>query len=134
LVCTCGKYRPKTINIKCYIYKRNVEYEEDAVYLTSSKLSRVYKLSTSITPAVIEVPSTTNASILGSDMNITNIRLFIDVIPEAEHNKLLNYATVGSDYKYIIFADHANQKIVLPFYDDSKVAFNKIRRGTDLDT
>lgn len=120
--------------LNAYIYKRNVEYEEDAVYLTSSKLSRVYKLSTSITPTVIEVPSTTNASILGSDMNITNIRLFIDVIPEAEHNKLLNYATVGSDYKYIIFADHANQKIVLPFYDDSKVAFNKIRRGTDLDT
>lgn len=120
--------------LNAYIYKRNVEYEEDAVYLTSSKLSRVYKLSTTITPTVIEVSASTNASILASDMKITNIRLFIDVIPEAEHNKLLNYATVGSDYKFIIFADHANQKIVLPFYEDSKAAYNKIRRGTDLDT
>ena len=120
--------------LNAYIYKRDVEYEEDAIHLTSSKLKRVCKLSTAITPTIIEVPANTNASILGSDMKITNIRMFIDVIPEAEHNKLLNYATVGSDYKYIIFADHANQKIVLPFYDDSKTTFSKIRRGTDLDS
>lgn len=119
--------------LSAYIYKRNTEYEEDAVKLSSNKLLRVFKVSLSITPTIIET-GTMNASILGSDMKITNIRMFIDVIPEEEHNKLLNSSVIGGDYKYIIFADHANQNVILPFYDDSKVNYNKIRRGTGLDT
>jgi len=119
--------------LSAYIYKRNVEYEEDAPMLNSSKLLQVYKMTMPITPTVIEIPSTLNAAILGSDMNITNIRMFIDIIPESEHNKMLNREIIGSDYKYIIFSDNANKKLELPFYTDSKVAYDKIRRGTDLD-
>jgi hypothetical protein len=119
--------------LSAFIYKRDVEYEEDAPMLSSSKLLLLYKITKPITPRIIEIPLTMNASILGSDMSITNIRMFIDIIPESEHNKMLNREILGSDYKYIIFSDNANKKLELPFYTDSKVAYDKIRRGTDLD-
>lgn len=119
--------------LTAYIYKRNCEYEEDAVNLGSSKLAQLYKVSCSITPSVIELGPTINASILGSDAKMTNIRMFLDIIPESEHNKILNTDIIGADYKYIIFADHVDRDVVLPFYADSKVDYNKIRRGTGLD-
>ena len=115
--------------LNTYIYKRNVQYEQDAVMLTSSNLLLLYKISLPIIPTVIEMDNL-NASILASDMKITNIRMFLDVIPESDHNKMLNRATVGSDYKYIIFADHATKDVVLPFNEDSKVNYNKNRTGT----
>ena len=116
-----------------YIYKRNVEYEEDANTLSSSKLKQLYKTVAILSPNIIEVDETVVPRILGSDMKITNIRLFIDVIPETEHNKLLNLQTIGSDYKYVIFADHVNRDMKTTFYDDSKINYSKIRRGTGLD-
>jgi hypothetical protein len=90
-------------------------------------------MSRSIIPSIIELDPSFNASILGSDMKITNIRMFVDVIP-LENHKLLNMDIVdGEYYKFIIFSDNANKLFSLPFYTDSKVDYTKIRRGTDLD-
>ena len=119
--------------INAYIYKRNVDYEEDAVMLNSSNLLLLYKLTIPIVPAFIEMDNI-NASILGSDMKITNIRMFVDVIPEMDHNRLLNNPTIGSDYKYVIFADHVSKDVALVFNPDSKINYDLIRRGTRKDT
>jgi hypothetical protein len=118
--------------LEVYLYKRNIEDENDAGVLNDTTLMQLYKINKIIVPVSIEVDDS-NASILGSDMKITNIRLFNDVIPETAHNKLLNQDIVGSDNKYIIFADHVMQKLVLPYVNDSKSNPNKIRRGTSLD-
>ena len=118
--------------LEIYLYKRNIDNEDDAGILNETALKQLYKITKTITPTAIEVDDT-NAGILGSDMKITNIRMFNDVIPENTHNKLLNQDLVGSDNKYIIFADHAMQKLVLPYISDSKSNPNKIRRGTSLD-
>ncbi len=127
--------------LEIYLYKRNVDDEFEASMLTNNKLLNVYTGSQSIIPTIIDLSSSLNtdgtainACILGSDMCITNIRMFIDVIPQKAQNKLLNSEIIGADYKYIIFADNANKKIVLPFFTDSRVDYNKIRRGTGLDT
>ena len=101
--------------------------------LNSSVLLQLYKISIDITPTTIELDNSINANILGSDMKCTNIRLFVDVIPESDHNKLLNSDIIGSDYKYVIFSDNANKVLELPFYTDSKVDYTKTRRGTRLD-
>jgi hypothetical protein len=119
--------------LTAYLYKRNVEYEDDAAMLTSTKLLQLYKISINLNPVIIDVGDI-NANILGSDMKITSIRLFNDVIPETEHNKIINKPLIGADYKYIIFTDNANQDADMPSNPDSKVSFNKIRRGTGLDT
>ena len=50
-------------------------------------------------------------------MKATNIRLFIDVIPEDVHNKVLNQYIIRDDSKYLVFADSANTRLYLPrFY------------------
>jgi hypothetical protein len=119
--------------LTAYLYKRNVEYEDDAATLSSTKLLQLYKVSIGIGTVIIDVGDV-NANILGSDMKITSIRLFNDVIPETEHNKIINKPLIGTDYKYIIFTDNANQDADMPFNPDSKISYCKIRRGTGLDT
>ena len=52
--------------------------------------------------------------ILGSDMKLTNIRLFSDAIPKSVHNKILNQYVIGEDSKYLILGDNANTRLVLP--------------------
>jgi hypothetical protein len=47
---------------------------------------------------------------------MTNIRLFSEIIPISEHNKILNQYIIADDSKYLIFADNANTKIVLPYF------------------
>ena len=84
-------------------------------------------------PSNIDITPNTNAAILGSNIKITNLRLFNDVIPETSHNKILNLYLIGKDYKYVIFVDNANQDANMPFNDDSRINYNKIRRGTRLD-
>ena len=54
-------------------------------------------------------------------MKITNIRLFIDVIPENQHSKILNQSIIRDDSKYLIFADNANQRLVLPSFEINQV-------------
>jgi hypothetical protein len=120
--------------LEVYLYKRNVDYEEDAESLSSSKLKLVNKVIKGIEPSILDISPDTNANILGSDMKITNLRLFNDVIPEAQHNKMLNLFLIGADYKYAIFTDNANQDANMPFNIDSRINYNKLRRGTNLDS
>ena len=42
--------------------------------------------------------------------------MFIDIIPEDQHNKILNQAIIRDDSKYLLFADNANQRLTLPNY------------------
>jgi hypothetical protein len=97
-----------------FIYKRNVEFEEDAVNLSSNKLLQVYKFEQDMIPINFQLE--TGPVILASDMKLTNIRLFLDVIPEDVHNKVLNQYIIGDDSKYLVFGDNATTRLTLPFF------------------
>jgi hypothetical protein len=101
--------------INQYIYKRNVDFEEDATKLTSTVLNQVYSNEQVITPVQYQIESV-NPVILGSDMKLTNIRLFADIIPESTHNKILNQYVMREDSKYLVFADNANSRLYLPSF------------------
>lgn len=96
-----------------YIYKRNVDDESDAQNLSSTVLRQIYKDQMDIVPVEWELEGI-NGEILASDMKVTNIRLFIDIIPEEEHNKILNQYVIRDDSKYLVFADNANTRLYLP--------------------
>lgn len=96
-----------------WIYKRNVELEEEAATLTNTLLKMVYKNEQDITPITFEMEGV-NPELLGADMKVTNIRVFIDVIPESEHNKILNQYIIRDDSKYLSFADNATTRLYLP--------------------
>ena len=96
-----------------FIYKRDVDNEEDANGLLTNILKLVYSDSKDYIPVEFLVEDK-YCEILGSDMKATNIRLFSDVIPEKYHNKILNQYIIGDDSKYMIFGDNANFRIQLP--------------------
>jgi len=100
-----------------YIYKRNVEIdsEDEAKYLPSTVLELVYSDSQSYNINEFELLGI-DATIYASDMKMTNIRLFSEVIPKSEHNKILNQYIIADDSKYLIFADNANTKLTLPYF------------------
>ena len=116
-----------------FLYKRNVEDEDDAQNLSETKLSLISKITQTIIPVEFELNMSIKAGIMGSDMKYTNIRMFVDVIPEKDHNKILNQLIIGDDSKYLIFADNANQRIILPSspLSNGDVLDNN-RRGTEL--
>ena len=95
-----------------YVYKRDVDRETDAAKLNGTMLRLVYSGTQDITPfeAFIEE---TPCVVTASDMKLTNIRLFSDVMPKESHNKLLNQMIVGNDSRHLIFADNANTRITL---------------------
>ena len=101
-------------NVEQFIYKRNVEDEDEAGSLSNTILKKVYQNSQDMSP--ISFQSNTGPQILASDMKITNIRYFIDTIPEDYHNKILNQYIIGDDSKYLVFADNATTRIYLPKY------------------
>ena len=113
-----------------WIYKRNVDVESDASKLQSTILRKVYSQEDDLDPQFFELENT-NVRILGSDMKMTNIRLFNDVVPVEEHNKILNQYVIGQDYKYLIFCDNANTRLVLPNYPTNQWSFNLIRGEID---
>lgn len=96
-----------------WIYKRDVDNEDWAPRLYSTILRKVYTNKQSLVPQEFYIESTTACKILGSDMKLTNIRLFNDVIPEYHHHKLLNQYIIGNDSSHLIFADNANDKLIL---------------------
>lgn len=96
-----------------YIYKRNVDYEDDAANLGSTILRKVYSNIMDIVPIEFEMEGQ-NCTILGSDMKVTNIRMFVEIIPENVHNKVLNEYIIRDDSKYLVFADNALNRIILP--------------------
>ena len=96
-----------------WIYKRDVDNEDWAPKLYSTILRKVYTNKQTLVPQEFYIESTTACNILGSDMKLTNIRLFSDVIPEYHHHKLLNQYIIGNDSSHLIFADNANDKLIL---------------------
>jgi hypothetical protein len=98
-----------------FIYKRDVDDENTAANLTYTVLRQVYKFKHDITP-VTYVAEGFVPRVLGSDMKITNLRLFSEGIPESYHHKILNQYVIGEDSKYLIFADNATTRLYLPKY------------------
>ena len=97
-----------------WIYKRDVDDESWATKLYSTILRKVYYNKQNIIPQSYYLEDTNSCKILGSDIKLTNIRLFSDVIPEYHHHKLLNQYIIGNDSSHLIFADNANEKLILP--------------------
>jgi hypothetical protein len=96
-----------------YIYKRDVDEEYRAAALNGTILRLVHSDTIDIVPfdAYLE---NIKCKLISSDMKVTNIRLFDNIIPVEVHNKLLNQAILGDDSKHLIFADNANTRIFLP--------------------
>jgi hypothetical protein len=108
-----------------WIYKRDVEDEDEASSLTSTKLKKVYFNELEMVPAEFKLEGV-NARLLSGDMKMTNIRLFVDVVPEDQHNKILNQAIIRDDSKYLVFADNANQRLTLPNFPMSQLGPDNI--------
>ena len=111
--CYVGNIDQRNKKLDQYIYKRNVDDEDEAAQLTNTILRRVYKHTQTITPISYEMESV-NCQILASDMRATNIRLFLETIPEDVHNKVLNQYIIRDDSKYLVFADNATTRLYLP--------------------
>jgi hypothetical protein len=96
-----------------WIYKRDIEDEDDGANSSSTILENVYKGVLPIEPFEYIIEGE-YCNILGSDMKVTNIRLFKENIPENYHNKILNQYIIRDDSKHMVFADNANTRIYLP--------------------
>ena len=92
----------------------------------STKLSPLFSHQLGMISTEILVEGDIPAKLIGSDMKITNIRFFEDIIPEEQHNKILNQNVIRDDSKYLIFADNANTRLVLPSYPLGQVGVGKI--------
>ena len=97
-----------------YVYKRNVEDEDDAANLPTTILRKIYQGYQDITPINYQIEGNVTCQILASDMSVTNIRLFIETIPIGQHNKILNQYIIRDDSKYLVFADNATTRLYLP--------------------
>ena len=80
-----------------------------------------------MTPIEFELESGIVMKLKASDMKATNIRMFNDVVPESEHNKILNQYIIGEDYKNLIFADNANKRLILPYLSYNQTDPNLVR-------
>jgi len=96
-----------------YIYKRDIDNEEDGANSTSTILRSVYENEQDMTPVEFELENI-YGEILGSDMKLTNVRLFVDVIPKDNHNKILNQYIIRDDSQFMVFADNATTRLYLP--------------------
>lgn len=96
-----------------YVYKRNVDSEEDAANLTSTVLRMEYENVQDMVPIEFELENI-YGEILGSDMKLTNVRLFTDIIPKDNHTKILNQYIIRDDSQFMVFADNATTRLYLP--------------------
>jgi hypothetical protein len=114
-------------NIKQWVYSRDVDPddEDEARFLPSTKLRKIHFNELEMAPVEFELESV-DAEILISDIKLTNIRLFNNIITESEHNKILNQYIIADDSKYLIFADNANMKLTLPNFPYNGSGFEKI--------
>jgi hypothetical protein len=110
--------------ISQYVYKRNTEDEELGSRLSTTVLKKVNSNVLDLVPTEFKLENV-QAKLIGCDLKITNLRLFVDVIPENQHSKMLNQYIIRDDSKYLIFADNANQKLVLPSFEINQVNTGK---------
>jgi hypothetical protein len=111
--CYVANIDQRNRKLQQWIYKRNVDDEADAANLPNTLLRRVYKNEQDISTFRFEAEGF-NSQILASDMKATNVRVFLDVIPEDVHNKVLNQYIIRDDSKYLVFADNATTRLYLP--------------------
>ena len=112
-------------NITHYIYKRDVDDEEDAEQLRSTILRQVYQKSQDMTPDSFRLENI-SATIQSGDLKLTNIRMFSDVIPDSEINKILNQNILRDDTKFLIIGDNANKQLVLPNYQIGQIGNGEV--------
>ena len=110
--------------ISQYVYKRNTEDEDYGSRLSTTVLKKVNSNVLDLVPTEFRLENV-QAKLIGCDLKITNLRLFNDVIPENQHSKMLNQTIVRDDSKYLIFADNANQRLVLPSFEINQVNTGK---------
>jgi len=96
-----------------YIYKRDIDNEEDGANSTSTILRKEYENEQDMVPIEFELENI-YGEILGSDMKLTNVRLFTDIIPKDNHNKILNQYIIRDDSQFMVFADNATTRLYLP--------------------
>jgi hypothetical protein len=102
--------------IKHHLFKRNVDREIDAKNLNSTKLKLLTSLEEDYTPNEFELDSDKlTMKIMASNMKLTNLRIFDDIIPEEEQTKILNQQIIR-DSDHLIMADNSNKIFVLPRY------------------
>ena len=111
--CYVANIDQRNRKLQQWIYKRNVDDEVDAANLPNTLLRRVYRNEQEISTFRFEAEGF-NSQILASDMKATNIRVFLDVIPEDVHNKVLNQYIIRDDSKFLVFADNATTRLYLP--------------------
>lgn len=97
-----------------FLYKRKTENNYAAARLDTTELHLISSNELPHIPIEYEFDQI-NLKIHASPMKITNLRLFNDIIPETEFTKILNQNIIR-DSDYIIMADNANEKIILPRY------------------
>ena len=96
-----------------WIYKRDIYDEAAGANAMSTILHNVYKGSQTVENFEYVIEGN-HCCILGSDMKVTNIRLFVETIPESYHNKILNQYIIRDDSRHMVFADNATTRIYLP--------------------
>lgn len=97
-----------------YLYKRNVDREIDAKNLLSTKLRLLIKEDFDHSPKKFEMEEKdVDMKILGSNMKITNLRIFNDVIEDSESTKILNQQIIRDTDKALL-VDNCNKIFVLP--------------------
>jgi len=112
-------------NVTQYIYTRDIDDEFMGSSLNSTKLRYCYGVTSSLTNFEITIDDVT-AKIMSSDMKITNIRMFSDIIPVNQHSNMLNQYHLRDDTKYLIFSDTANQRLTLPFMPLSQASNKRV--------
>ena len=97
--------------------KNELEFEADMrVTLKNQKKSWLGNLS-DLTIAEFEFePGSIEMSIKGSFMNLTNIRMFNDILSPEKHNKTLT-ENIIRDSNYLILADNCNRAIRTTNYE-----------------
>lgn len=95
--------------IKHHLYKRNVNREIDAKNLNSTVLKLLVSEELDYTPNEYEMSADDlTMRITASNMYITNIRVFDDIIPDDQHTKILNQQIVR-DSDHLLMGDNSNK-------------------------
>lgn len=101
--------------VEQFLYKRNVTNESDARKLNKANLELVTSREEDFTIGEFEFDNGNDIIIQGSNMRLTNIRIYNDIVEESSHNKILNQYIIR-DTDYLILGDNSNKKVRLDNY------------------
>lgn len=106
----------RTSKLELFIYTRNVDTnkQQNAKFLRTSELKTVLYTSIDYTPEEFEL-NDNSIKIKASNISMTNIRIYDDVVEQDKHNKVLNqYNVIDTDR--VILSDNCNEKVHLIRY------------------